>query len=81
MCGTNLGDICSAWPWTKQCPCVCECSQVGNTVELVLRSVIFLNVWAGRDAWIRHEKSSKPSVVKFLGNLKFPQIDSFKFLQ
>ena len=27
----------------------------------------------------RHEKSLKSSVVKLLGNLKFPQIESFKF--
>ena len=27
----------------------------------------------------RHEKSSKPSADTFLGNLKFPQIESLKF--
>ena len=29
----------------------------------------------------RHEKSSKPSADTFLGNLKFMQIESFKFPQ
>ena len=35
----------------------------------------------GKDIIFRHEKSSKPSAVAFLGNSEFPQIERIKFAQ